>query len=140
MRRILDLRLIPSLRVRLAATPFLVVLASWAGGCETPDLPDVLELTNQGSLCLQNDSLFVDFETCLSSSCDTLAEATCSTNVDETMLSVQSYARIESQGDDCTQDCGFASAVCETPADTSDLSVSYAGDTVAFSEIPDCEL
>jgi hypothetical protein len=119
---------------------FITFFAAVLCACDTPEPPDVLELNDQGSLCLQNDTLYVDFETCLSSSCDTLAVATCSTNVVDGTLSVTSYARIESQGDECTADCGFASAICETPDDTSDLSVAYGGDSLPFSEIPDCQL
>ncbi len=127
--------------MRTAIASIVIVCGGvFSAGCDTPEPPDVLELTDEGSLCLQNDTLFVDFETCLSSSCDTLAEATCSTNVADGTLSVQSYARIESQGEDCTADCGFASASCETPDDTSDLTVEYAGDTVPFDEIPNCDL
>src|SRR5690606_38455435 len=54
----------------------------------------------------------VQFETCLSSSCDTVKEATCSVTQDGEAWSVDGFARIASKGRTCTDDCGRATAVC----------------------------
>lgn len=90
--------------------PLLALLC----GCPTPvtsvDLEDV------GSACISDGEVLVDFNQCLSSSCDTLVDAQCTAVLDGTTLTVTATATIESEAGDCTADCGFATVSCDLPA------------------------
>ena len=92
----------------------MLVLALCALGCTEP-APTVVEFVNEGALCLDGSQIVVDWQTCLSSSCDTLTDSDCTATLDNGVLTLDSYGRIESQGAECTDDCGFASATCELP-------------------------
>ncbi|MCB9674521.1 MAG: hypothetical protein H6737_05350 [Alphaproteobacteria bacterium] len=107
-------------------------------GC--PDPVEVTEFTNEGVICWSQGELIVDFQTCLSSSCDTLTDATCTATLENGVLTIESYGRIESQGNECTDDCGFASATCELPLieDPSTVTVEHGTSSVAMDDIPDC--
>lgn len=119
-----------------------ILLAGLLAGCPLVDPVDVTELVDEGELCIGSDGrLVVDWQTCLSSSCDTLTDATCDATLDGGTLTVTSYGRIESQGTTCTDDCGFAAARCDLPLieDPSTVTVSHGTATVALDAIPDCE-
>ena len=91
-----------------------LVLAACNGGKVT-----TTTITDQGTVCLQSDgTLFVDFGTCLSSSCDTLVSQSCTATLDGTTLTVTDAAVIDSQGTTCTADCGLVQGTCT--ADTID--------------------
>ena len=107
-------------------------------GC--PEPVEVTELVDEGIVCWQNGEMIVDFQTCLSSSCDTLVEATCTVNADGDDVPLESYARIESQGNTCTADCGFTTADCDLPdfTDTTGVTFTLGGTTVAYDDVPDC--
>jgi len=88
-------------------------------------------LRNQGVACVDEAAgeVVVDFQTCLSSSCDTLLSAECTATWSNGSLTVEASAVIESQGNVCTDDCGFVTTSCALPDDTdlTDGVLSYAG-------------
>ncbi len=89
-------------------------------------------LTDVGSACLLADgTIRLDFETCLSSSCDTLVSATCAGSLDGDTLTITGEAVIESQGDECTDDCGQVATTCtgDAPASAEGITVSVGGET-----------
>jgi len=77
-------------------------------------------LENSSDVCLRSagDTLevLVQFRTCLSSSCDTLASATCSITAEGTNLLLEDQATIKrKQAESCTSDCGLVTARCSLP-------------------------
>jgi hypothetical protein len=76
-------------------------------------------LTDVGTLCWnQTGDLQVDFQQCLSSSCDTLLAVECTTSLEDDVLLVTATAVIESvMGGGCTNDCGSVTATCEITDD-----------------------
>lgn len=100
-------------------------------GCAEPEIT-TRTLTDEGVVCLTGDEAVVQFPGCLSSSCDTLTSATCTATLDGDDVEIHAEAVIESQGRECTADCGFITASCELPA--GGASLSYAGDTVTLAE------
>lgn len=74
-----------------------------------------------GTACISGEpdashTVTVDFETCLSSSCDTLLESTCSAELVGNELKITAEATVLSKtSGPCTLDCGRAEATCETP-------------------------
>lgn len=89
-------------------------------------------ITDEGTACVDGDTITIAFPGCLSSSCDTLTSATCTATLDGDDVEIHAEAVIESQGRECTADCGFITASCELPA--GGASLSYAGDTVTLAE------
>lgn len=64
-------------------------------------------------LCLSGpDTVRAKFATCLSSSCDTLVSAQCTLTRDGEDAVITGRAEIDSQGNECTTDCGFVEATC----------------------------
>lgn len=100
------------------------------------------ELIDTGMVCWMGDDLIIDFQSCLSSSCDTLTGADCTVTLDGSNLTFQGLATIQSQGNECTADCGFVTATCEVPTldDPAAITVIYGTETMAWDEIPDCQL
>lgn len=87
--------------------------------------------TNEGTACVDEDAgvVRVDFQLCLSSSCDTLIDASCTATWSNGSLTVQGAATVESQGNVCTDDCGFVQTSCDLPAEADLTSgvLSYGG-------------
>jgi hypothetical protein len=113
----------------------LVVLLLVSVACGEPE-PTTETLTDVGVACLHSDgTVRLDFETCLSSSCDTLISATCAGSLDGDTLTITSEAVIESQGEECTDDCGFVGATCtgDAPAIADGVTVSIGGETAALA-------
>lgn len=108
-------------------------------GCPT-DAPSITEFTDEGVLCLQGTDLLVDWQTCLSSSCDTLTDAECTVALEGGVLTLTTYGRIESVGTECTDDCGLASVTCVLPdiPDPSVITVEHGVTTVGLDAIPAC--
>ncbi|MEZ4318780.1 MAG: hypothetical protein R3F61_14800 [Myxococcota bacterium] len=120
-----------------------LVLFTALTACNVVDPVDVTEFVNEGTLCTNaNGDVVVDWQTCLSSSCDTLTDAECTATLDGTDLALESYGRIESQGLECTDDCGFAVATCTLPtiADPTQITVTHGTTTVTLSDLPDCSI
>lgn len=106
-------------------------------GCASPPVTNILE--DVGIVCLSGGEVVIDFQGCLSSSCDTLDSAVCDVTGDAVALELSGTAQITSQGDVCTTDCGFVTADCDLPTDVTDATtVSYAGETTTLGELDDC--
>lgn len=96
------------------------------------------EHENVGFACLLGEpdtayEVTVDFEQCLSSSCDELVESACTATLDGTTITIEASATIRSKTGQtpCTADCGAATATCQTPPlPAGTYTVEYAGDTV----------
>jgi hypothetical protein len=96
------------------------------------------EHENVGFACLLGEpdtayEVTVDFEQCLSSSCDELVGSSCMVTIDGTTISIEAFATIRSKTGQtaCTADCGAARATCQTPPlPAGTYTVQYAGDTV----------
>jgi hypothetical protein len=111
----------------------LFLSLGFLAGCGDPVTTTVLD--DVGTVCLASDgSLVLDFDQCLSSSCDTLVVATCEAALDGTTLTVTSHAEIEHQGKECTDDCGFVTATCtgDTVTDPAGIEVDVGGTTAAL--------
>lgn len=115
---------------RAALLPLLLLTA-----CELGPKVETTTLTDQGSVCLNDDGdVLVDFGTCLSSSCDTLISASCTAELVDGVVVVHAEAVIESEGNECTADCGYVQATCEAPLieDPESVVFSYAGEETAL--------
>lgn len=100
----------------------------------------VIDHNNTGEVCFADGNLVVDFNVCLSSSCDTLVESSCSTELVGNTLMVESFASVERESGGCTQDCGILTAPCDMPDidDTSTVTITYGDTSTALDELPDC--
>ncbi len=103
--------------IRLAPTLLLLPLAILPVACD-----DVVETehVNTGQACVsgspdQPHEIAVDFQQCLSSSCDELLDASCTVTVEGNTLTIESTATIRSSGTECTADCGAVATTCTTP-------------------------
>lgn len=87
-------------------------------------------ITEISDVCVDGNSLKVTFLGCLSSSCDSLASATCTITAAGDVLTVTGEAVVDSQGDICTDDCGFIQATCALDAslDRDATTVTFGGD------------
>ncbi|MEM9453436.1 MAG: hypothetical protein AAGF11_04605 [Myxococcota bacterium] len=94
-----------------------------AGCTAAEDGTEDRDYENVGRVCVSGQQdrahqVEVDFDVCLSSSCDELIEASCTTTLEGTTLRVEAIATVRSEtGPDviCTADCGPATTTCETP-------------------------
>jgi hypothetical protein len=88
------------------------------GKQEPPVKIDTFE--DQGTACIsgaadQAHEVQVDFDTCLSSSCDDLQSASCTVEQSGTELTVHAKASVSrAQGQPCTEDCRRAQTTCKT--------------------------
>jgi hypothetical protein len=109
----------------------LLALALLVTGCDPDVEPTETSLDNLGSVCISEAAVRVDFETCLSSSCDTLSEESCTVTLEEDVLVVTSVATLTTQGDECTADCGFSVVTCDLPSGwEAATTLSYGGTDV----------
>lgn len=114
---------------------WLVAAALFASGCSGDLMTTRTVLTNVGVACIQGGEVRVDFGRCLSSSCDTLRDATCGVTLVGAVLEVTASAVVESDTGPggCTTDCGFARTTCKLPEDTGGAtSLRYAGNETAL--------
>ena len=93
--------------------------------CADPIVTTIIE--DEGTVCLDGEAVVIQFPGCLSSSCDTLVSATCTADLQGSTLVVTGRAVIDSQGEECTADCGLISATCTTPTLPDEVVVQYAG-------------
>jgi hypothetical protein len=89
----------------------------------------------EGQLCLESGVFAVDFQGCISSSCDTVQSANCTAALDGTTLSVTAEAVILTVGDECTADCGLVEAGCAVPDGSEGATVSFNGMTATLAEM-----
>lgn len=123
---------------------FMSVCVVSLTGCvaDTSDAPHARVIENRGALCLRSaDSsdgsgttrplnVAVAFDTCLSSSCDTLRESGCALTRAGSTLTLVSHARIESKGGRCTTDCRSATARCiSAPLPAGDYILVHGDET-----------
>ncbi|MEM7152176.1 MAG: hypothetical protein AAF799_05000 [Myxococcota bacterium] len=95
------------------------------------------EHVDRGQACVNNNedgshSVDVDFGICLSSSCDSLDEASCTAVVDGDTITIRASAIVTSPRGfaDCTADCRGVSTDCEVPELTLDsYTVWYGGNS-----------
>src|SRR3954447_8950610 len=97
----------------------------------------IRQYANSGSVCIeslgsrqaeQRVHVSVVFPTCVSSSCDTALEPSCSVVLKGTSLRVESSAKVRSLGGKhaCTHDCRFLTAECESPVlPPGEYTISY---------------
>jgi hypothetical protein len=127
------------------------VLALVATACA-----DDVEVTfeNEGSLCVHPEGterdpsacpeiafvaddvlrLSVNFQRCLSSSCDRDPRASCEATVDGNVITVTAKGSYTHEEGECTDDCGSLVASCEVgPLPAGDYELRYAGETLALS-------
>lgn len=100
------------------------------GACGA-NVPTESTVTSVSEVCVDGDAFVVTFNTCLSSSCDTLVSSSCTVDYDGTsVIEISGEAVISSVGGECTADCGFATARCDVPAgvDRSTVIVQFGGD------------
>jgi hypothetical protein len=93
-------------------------------------------LTDEGTVCLNDAGLAeVTFPGCLSSSCDSVVESSCTVELADGVVTVHATATIEREQGECTSDCGFIQVTCEMPLieDPSTVVFSYAGQTTDLS-------
>lgn len=120
--------------------PLLLLLACKG---EDPIVPS--DVTDIQGVCVRGDQFEVTFVGCLSSSCDTLVSSSCETSVDGSVTTITGTAHIESQGTECTDDCGFITARCPVPdvpyGDTDGAdearSFTFPGDTSGGTSLAD---
>lgn len=109
------------------------ILLLWACGSEP-----VTTTVTDGSACVDAgiETITFTFDTCLSSSCDTLDSATCTATLSGETVTVTGEAIVTSEGDECTADCGVVTATCTMPAlpDTGEIQVVVGGATVPLAD------
>jgi hypothetical protein len=106
--------------------------------CPDPTDKPSTETITEGTACVDAgiETITFTFDTCLSSSCDTLESATCEATISGETVTVTGEAVVVSEGDTCTDDCGMATATCTMPAlpDTGDIQVVVGDETVPLAE------
>ena len=134
-------------RSLLAALGLLLLSA-----CPSPVMRETRE--NEGAVCVLSQEqdqtwqtpqdfasgheVFVRYyvDVCLSSSCDTDREATCTVALEGTVIHVESRAQWSSQSGPggCTTDCGLLTATCRTPPlPAGTYTVRHGGEEVALT-------
>jgi hypothetical protein len=84
----------------------------------------------------QPHSVEVDFQVCLSSSCDMVVESMCETTLSGTELTINATATISSSGGACTADCQLTLVSCETePLPVGEYQLIY-GDAQSTLMVP----
>lgn len=121
---------------------FLLFLAC-VGGAPPEPTTETTNLTDVGTLCWnETGDLEVDFQQCLSSSCDTLLAAECTTSLDDDILLVTATAVIDSVvGVACTEDCGAVTAICPITDDWiegAQIRARYGTVDTPLEQIPNC--
>lgn len=136
--------------LNIALTPYrqwfiLLGIAALAAACSDDDDAESVyrhEHVDEGTLCMSagpEAAPVVNVKAwygCLSSSCDQLVSTECNIEVDGARLIVHSRTVVDSQGRECTADCGMVAAECRSevvPAGT--YEVVY-GDRTTTVTIP----
>ena len=103
--------------------------------CGTAEPEDGVEfvradVSNMGDSCIDRESLVVDFDQCMSTSCDRLVDASCTGTVNGDTLTVTSMGAIETRANEtmCTLDCREPFIECTVSGDLSTVTtIVYAG-------------
>lgn len=117
----------------LALLPCLVAAMACGG------LDRTVVLTDVGSACWREGEVQVTFPTCISSSCDTVASASCRVTAEGTELVVTGETVIrERQRIVCSKDCGTVVTTCPAAVPpeggAGGWTLTYAGTTTALSD------
>ena len=76
----------------------------------------------------------VDFGTCTSSSCDRVLNAGCRAARSGSVITIEAETVIESEGSECTDDCGFVTATCDLEAlPTGTYELRYGDDSTSLT-------
>ena len=81
----------------------------------------------------------VQFNTCLSSSCDRLLDASCDVQLDNTSITVSGSALVESRFDPdtgCSSDCGLVTATCEVDLPAGEYELTGSGVSAQTVTVP----
>jgi hypothetical protein len=114
------------------------LFALLAIACDPAVVGDPVETTldDQGTACVSDAAVAVDFQTCMSSSCDTLVDASCEATLDGEVLTITSTGTHVSQGGMCTDDCGQATVSCDLPDGwEAATSLTYGGASQAVDAV-----
>lgn len=87
--------------------------------------------------CVDGDFVRVRFNGCLSSSCDTLVSASCTVSVAGGVAEIAGRADVDSEGNECTDDCGFMVATCAGSIGEA-TTLRFGSTTVQRSELRTC--
>lgn len=83
------------------------------------DDDEVREYEDEGTVCLRPSAdtlqVRIEFPTCVSSSCDTVLEKSCSAELEGNVLTFHAFTKIEGSTGECTADCGLVTADCSLP-------------------------
>jgi len=101
----------------------------------------IVEYNNPGVLCWDAFNLIANMNLCLSSSCDTLEDQYCNAEIKGDRLLVETYARIEHMGGECTDDCYNPTRLCFSRNAIEDNEIKYIifGESeIPLSDIQNC--
>lgn len=114
-----------------------VVLAMVLWGCA--EEPPAVQ-TDVGAPCMRDGELAVVFETC-GSSCATIHEMTCTSALEDGVLTVTTTFSWSMEGDICTADCAWREADCGMPLieDPGTVTVELGGTSVGLDALPACD-
>lgn len=106
--------------------------------------PTIERFEDTGVFCFDTTqgTYAVDFQTCLSSSCDRVIEASCTIESENGVLVVHATAEVErATSGTCTDDCRFLRPSCELPDldDTEGIDFVYGSTRTDISDIPSCD-
>lgn len=83
------------------------------------DDDEVREYEDEGTVCLRPSAdtlqVRIEFPTCVSSSCDTVLEKSCSAELEGNVLTFHACTKIGGSTGECTADCGLVTADCSLP-------------------------
>jgi hypothetical protein len=117
---------------------FALPLAVSLLGCGDDPITE-RDVTDIASACVRDGQITVRLADCLSSSCDTLLASACAATLDGAVVTVTASATIQSQGQECTADCGLVSATCALPDGAEAATTLAWGDQQADLDAA-CEL
>lgn len=128
----------------------ILLLAFWLpaaaiAACGGGSSVDTIE--NDGRVCLFNPSgapsdgleagevvARVDFNACLSGTCDEVRSKTCTATLDGTTVSVDSKASIQRDTGECSEDCGLVGANCDVgELDAGSYTLEHGEETFEFT-------
>jgi hypothetical protein len=100
--------------------PTLTLVLAVLFACEEEPIRPlrIVDLVDEGVACIDGDQVLVDFQQCLSTSCDTVRTSSCAATLEGDTLTITAAAQIASlPGSNlaCSTDCGLVEARCDLP-------------------------
>ena len=120
----------------------LVLLGLFLISCDQLGSDEITawEVEDEGQMCREDTEITIQFDFCMSSSCDTLLSATCETGHTNEGVVVTSHAAVESTGGVCSTDCQWVTATCDLPNEwTEDDTISHGDETTTIGAMAACE-